>query len=98
MGIRPALATSLALLVLLAPAAPAAAATQPFGGLEQFPGALGCISEDGSGGRCADGLALAGVTALTARSDRVYAVSPTLGTLVVLVADPRSFTSLKSVA
>ena len=80
------LSTLLALLVL---AAPARAATQPFGGLVQFPGALGCISEDGSGGRCADGRALAGVSAVTAAGDRVYAVSPA-GRLVVLEVNPRA--------
>ena len=56
--------------------------------MEQFPGALGCISEDGSGGACANGTALAGVTAVTADGDRVYAVSPSLGTLAVLGVDP----------
>ena len=84
MGIRPALSVLVAFLVL---AAPAGATTQPFGGLEQFPGALGCISDDGSGGRCADGRALAGVSALTSEGDHLYAVSP--GRVVALDVDPR---------
>jgi hypothetical protein len=75
-------------IAVLALASPAGAATQPFGGLEQFAGALGCVSETGAGG-CTDGRALAGVTAVAADESRVYAVSPSAGTLVELAADPR---------
>ncbi len=59
----------------------------------QYPGALGCISEDGSGGRCADGVGLAGVTSVATGPGgplghtRVYAVSPSQSTLVVFDAD-----------
>jgi hypothetical protein len=70
---------------------PSAVAAPP---LVQFPGTLGCISEDGSGGRCAAGVGLAGVESVatapgvTPGSTRVYAVSPSQSTLAVLEADP----------
>ena len=76
--------------LLLALAVPSVAAPH----LTEFPATLGCISETGTGGHCADGLGLAGVSrvatgyGVTPGSARVYAVSPTLNTLVVLEGDP----------
>ena len=48
------------------------------GTLEQIPGINGCISEDGSGGECADGKALVGVSFVVASHDgrNIYAASP----------------------
>jgi len=71
------------LAAVLFSAAPAAAASQPFGGVSQLPGSAGCVSDDGSGGQCSDGRGLAGVSAVTAYRGLVFAASPTSGTVTV---------------
>ena len=68
-----------------APAAPAARAQA--GALSQPAGTDACVSDDGSGGACADGNALAGAQGVAVSSDgkNVYVVSSETGTGAVAV-------------
>jgi hypothetical protein len=74
-------ALALAVVLLLAPVAWA------LGELEQKPGTAGCISENGSGGACQDGTALAGTSDVAASADgkNVYVTSEYLPRVAVLL-------------
>ena len=84
-----ALAVASAALVAVSPV-PASAAT--VGELAQMAGSAGCVSEDGTGGSCGDGVALDGAASVTVSPDghNVYAASLFGDAVVVFDRDPVS--------
>ena len=62
------------------------------GALTQVAGTDGCVSEDGSGGVCADGKGLAGVVALTVSRDgkNLYAAAETGNAIAVFARDRKT--------
>jgi len=62
------------------------------GALTQLAGTDGCVSEDGSGGVCADGKGLAGVVALAVSRDgkNLYAAAETGNAIAVFARDRKT--------
>lgn len=62
------------------------------GVLTQLAGAAGCISEDGSGGLCADGVGLVGVVSVAVSNDRsnVYAAAEGSNAVAAFLRDKRT--------
>ena len=60
------------------------------GALQQLPGSAGCVSESGSGGACADGVALDGVRSVAVSADgaSAYAASFWSSAVSIFVRDP----------
>jgi DNA-binding beta-propeller fold protein YncE len=61
-----------------------------FGALTQSSGAAGCVSDTGTGGECADGVALDGIRGVTVSPDgrNVYAVGEVSDSLLIFDRDP----------
>ncbi len=88
-ALRASLEAATVAVALLASIGGAAAAPTPSGGLRQPAGAVGCITETGSGGACADGHDLLGVSDLVASADGryLYAAAPGSDAVVVFARD-----------